>query len=82
MKTLTTLIGSLVLVSGLAFAGDDTQTKDFSQLDKDQDGAITMAEASADKHTMASFKQADANSDGYLTKDEYDQYQQESEDAE
>ena len=82
MKTLTTMIGSLLLVSGMAIAGDDMETKDFAQLDKDQDGQITVAEASADQFIMVNFKNADANLDGYLTEDEYDNYVEESEDAE
>lgn len=82
MKALTTLISSLVLVSGMAIAGDDAQKKEFSQLDTDRDGAITAAEAASDKRVMASFNEADTNRDGYLTKEEYDDHLEESEDAE
>jgi hypothetical protein len=82
MRTLTALISSLVLVSGMAIAGDDAQQKEFSQLDTNRDGAITAAEAAADKRVMASFSEADANQDGYQSKDEYDDHLEESEDAE
>jgi hypothetical protein len=82
MNKATTILGSLVLVSGLAFAGDDMDQQNFDKLDVNKDGTVTAAEAAADKQVMANFRAADVNNDGNLTKAEYQDYLDETEDAE
>lgn len=91
MKKFVAIVGGLILASGVAFAGDQSdpsmsgsegQPKSFNELDENQDGVITQTEASADQNLVAQFQTADANQDGYLTPAEYDTIQQETEEAE
>lgn len=83
MKKLVAAIGTLALASGAAFAADQAKdTKAFQELDKDDNGALTKQEASADRTVAAIFNQADTNQDGYLTKREFDRVMNEKEDAE
>lgn len=83
MKKLIAIAGTLALASGMAFAGDDMDdSKNFEDLDANQDGVITQSEASADQDLVAHFNSADANADGYLTPSEFDAVKDEMEEAE
>ncbi len=44
----------------------------FESLDTNQDGRISMPEASADPSLLENFSKADKNGDGYLDNAEYD----------
>jgi len=85
MKKLITLFAA-ALLSASAMAGDDKYEdrssasmdkadveEKFSALDRNDDEQISRAEASEDEEGMLSerFASVDADSDGYLTKDEY-----------
>jgi hypothetical protein len=71
-----------LLVAGTAFAGDTSQEQTFNDLDKNQDGVLTQAEASADSELVAHFSAADSNQDGMLNQSEYDQATDDAEEAE
>jgi hypothetical protein len=75
------LIAALIAVplGGIATAGDKTapatpsgQSGTFESLDANQDGRISMPEASADPKLVEEFSTADKNGDGYLDNSEYD----------
>ena len=79
MKTRLILVCSAALLTSAALANDmDKQesksgTSDtFKSLDTDGDGKISKAEASANAHIAASFDKLDGNSDGYVTKREFE----------
>lgn len=64
---------------GIAAAGDEALPKTpagssvtFEALDTNQDGRISMPEASADPSLVEGFSAADKNGDGYLDNAEYD----------
>ncbi|MFT6897463.1 MAG: Ca2+-binding EF-hand superfamily protein [Paraglaciecola sp.] len=61
-------ITTLILASATAMADEDLMDK----LDTDNDGRISIEEASGDPSISASFTELDANSDGYLTARELD----------
>ncbi len=87
MKKFVAIVGSAVLVAGTAFAGDMDMEKTFTELDQNQDGVLTQAEASIDQELQARFVAADANQDGELTSTEFDSIkdaveENEAEDAE
>jgi Ca2+-binding EF-hand superfamily protein len=76
-----TLIASVPLAG---FAAQDERTPDpstssssaaqsasFETLDANQDGRISMPEASADPRLVENFSTADKNGDGYLDAEEY-----------
>jgi hypothetical protein len=62
------LLSSLILASGVSFAGEGNDK--MAQLDADKDGRISVAEASADATLAAKFGELDADKDGYLTANE------------
>ncbi|WDD98087.1 EF-hand domain-containing protein [Thalassomonas actiniarum] len=63
----------------LTTAANATQAKDnFSQLDSDKNGMISMGEASGDTELTNNFKQWDKDRDGQLSKEEYTAYIQAS----
>ena len=47
----------------------------FTSLDKDGNGALSKEEASADSRLAAVFEQIDTDSDGQITRAEFDKYQ-------
>lgn len=59
-------ISALILASTAVLAGDDLMTK----LDTDNDGRISVEEASADASLSATFTEHDTNKDGYLSASE------------
>ena len=65
MKKLIT-IGSLILASTVALAGEDV----IAKLDTDNDGRISVEEAVSDASLSAVFTELDVNKDGYLTPSE------------
>lgn len=60
---------TLITVSGFAWAGADKAT--FQNLDTNNDGQITLDEASKSSGIKARFTQADANRDGRLDAAEF-----------
>lgn len=67
---------ALALAMGGAYAADkQAKTSDpepgFNNLDKNNDGKLTRAEAAADKSLAAKWKEADRNNDGTLSRSEY-----------
>jgi hypothetical protein len=82
MKRLTVLASGLVLATGLAFAGDDADKQAFNELDTNQDGYVSAAEAAEDQAVMSNFQAADSNQDGFLTSTEYEQIKDETEESE
>jgi hypothetical protein len=84
MNKFVAIAGSIVLASGMAFAGEGegTDSKKFEDLDANQDGVITQSEAAAYQDLVAVFNEVDANADGYLTPSEFDSMKEETEDAE
>ncbi|HUD96015.1 MAG TPA: hypothetical protein VMO24_00630 [Woeseiaceae bacterium] len=82
MKKFVAIASSIVLASGIAFAGEGKDSKKFEDLDANQDGVITQSEAAAHQDLVAVFNEVDANADGYLTPSEFDSAKEEMEDAE
>ena len=82
MNKFVAIASSIVLASGMAFAGEGTDSKKFEDLDANQDGVITQSEAAAYQDLVAVFNEVDANADGYLTPSEFDSMKEETEDAE
>lgn len=66
-NTLAILLG-LMLVSGAALANEESATG----LDQDQDGLISVEEASADASLADNFADLDVDADGYLSSSELD----------
>jgi hypothetical protein len=68
----------LIPLSGMAQVNDDRpatpagQSGTFETLDTNQDGRISMPEASADPRLVETFATADKNGDGYLDNDEFE----------
>lgn len=62
------LLSTLILASGVSFAGEGNDM--MAQLDADKDGRISVTEASADATLTAKFGELDADKDGYLTANE------------
>ena len=62
------LLSTLILASGVTFAAENNDK--LAQLDADQDGLISVKEASIDADLVAMFAQLDANKDGYLSTSE------------
>jgi len=67
---------ALALAIGGACAADDKQAKTdaepgFNNLDADNDGKLTRAEAAKDKSLLGKWKEADRNNDGTLSRAEY-----------
>lgn len=78
-KNLLIAAAALIPLAGIAAEGDKTQprtpagsTVTFETLDTNQDGRISMPEASADPSLVEGFSTADKNGDGYLDNAEYD----------
>lgn len=66
------LISALSLVATAVSAGDTSKTTDrFMQLDSDQNGVISQAEAANSQSLAPLFEKADANKDGMLDIDEF-----------
>lgn len=82
MKKSIAVVTSLILASGMAFAGEGAKESSFTDLDKDGNGAITQSEASNHDALMANFTAADVNRDGQLSRTEFDAVQPELEEAE
>ncbi len=70
MKTLSALIFSLLLGSGMALAQDVPPT--FSSVDTNGDGQISASELAA-AGLPFTMDQADTNGDGVLSREEYQQ---------
>ncbi|WP_416307455.1 calmodulin [Neptunicella sp. SCSIO 80796] len=71
MKRINTTLAILTLTAtSSAFA---LGIKDFAELDVDQNGALSMQEASADATLAQKFKELDTNQDGQLSQAEYDE---------
>ena len=75
MKTGLILLCSAALLSTAALAEDNPDAKGsgetFKTLDTDGDGKISKSEAAAKEHIANSFDKLDGNSDGYVTKREW-----------
>lgn len=59
------LLSTLILASGVSFAGEGNDK--LATLDTDKDGRISVTEASVDADLAANFSKLDANKDGYLS---------------
>ncbi|WP_438862458.1 calmodulin [Neptunicella sp.] len=67
MKRINTTLAMLTLVTtSAAFAATS-----FAELDVDQNGALSMQEASADATLAQKFEELDTNQDGQLSEAEY-----------
>jgi Ca2+-binding EF-hand superfamily protein len=66
----TCLIFVSVFFAFLTFANDD----EIKNLDKDQDGLISIKESVADPNLLAIFGTIDRDSDGFLSKNELEQF--------
>lgn len=82
MKKQMVLFGSLVILAGSAFAGDETAEKSFNELDTNKDGYLTQGEAAVDDTLIAHFVEFDTNQDGVLSSREYDERMNETEEGE
>jgi len=68
------LLSTCALLSSLAFAAtEEATTPDFESLDVNQDQKISAGEAAADVNVAAAFQALDADRDGALMRDEFDQ---------
>ena len=79
-KLLTATVLALVPLAALAAEGQKTppatpagQSGSFETLDANQDGRISMPEASVDPKLVENFSKTDKNGDGYLDNAEYDE---------
>ena len=81
MKALIALFAAALFTTAVA---DDEPKRDksmrtsevtFKQLDRDGDNRLSKAEAQSEKVLSARFSRADSNSDGYLSKLEYESSQ-------
>lgn len=74
MKTAPVIV-ALMFACGASLAGDVKvvmrPVTSFGYLDTDKDSRITPEEAKADWAVTKGFEQADANHDGYLSKEEF-----------
>ena len=52
-------------------AGNDRENKGFNDMDKNNDGKLSRAEAAGNKDLVARWKEADADNDGSVTRAEY-----------
>ena len=70
--TLATIatVAAAAVASGAAIA----QSGSFESLDKNNDGKISVHEASADDDLFVKFKSLDTNKDGELTREEFAKY--------
>jgi len=67
----------LGLFSFGAFAGEGTETKaSFESLDKNSDQQISMTEAQDHEKLGTDFSKADANGDGFVSREEFEAYTQ------
>jgi Ca2+-binding EF-hand superfamily protein len=76
MKTRLMLLCAAVLLSSAALADDNKMDEKgsgdtFKALDTDGDGKVSKSEAAANEHFANSFDKLDGNSDGYVTKREW-----------
>lgn len=75
MKTRLIVLCSAALLSTAALAADNPDAKGpgeaFKTLDTDGDGKISKSEAAANEQVANSFDKLDGNSDGYVTKREW-----------
>jgi len=75
MKTRVMLLSTIALLSTSLLADDRPKTKEsgdtFKALDTDNDGKISKEEASVSEHFSNGFDKLDGNSDGYVTKREF-----------
>jgi len=75
MKTRLILMCAAALLSTAALADDKMEEKGsgdaFKALDTDGDGKVSKSEAAANEHVANSFDKLDGNSDGYVTKREW-----------
>lgn len=72
----TVLVASaLALAAAGAYAADKQAKADpepgFNNMDKNNDGKLTRAEAAGDKSLLAKWKEADGDKDGSLSRAEY-----------
>jgi hypothetical protein len=71
------IASALALAVGGAYAADDKQARakdpepGFNNMDKNNDGQLTRAEAAKDKSLLGKWKEADRNGDGKLSRTEY-----------
>lgn len=72
MKKLLMLILAAIFSTGLALAGGDKDTVNFSELDKDGDGQLSRTEVAQNSELAAQFSTIDADGDGYLAENEVD----------
>lgn len=86
-KLLVAAAAAMIPLAGFAADAENTQpatpagqSGTFETLDSNQDGRISMPEASADAKLVESFSVADKNGDGYLDSDEYDKARTKSKD--
>ena len=77
MKSSKTVLfaASLALAAGTAFAADHAPLRSdepgFNNLDKNNDGYVSRAEAAKDKELSKNFSKVDTNHDGKLSRTEY-----------
>ncbi len=71
MKKLVAIVAGMGLTAALAHAGEGLPK--FEELDADQDGQITAAEAKVDEQLSELFESIDVDQNGALSADEYQQ---------
>lgn len=82
MKKSVMGLGAAALLASVAFAADpgnstmssskiDTSSSAFTKLDADGDGRVSATEAANNTQLAGVFSQADADKDGYLSRDEF-----------
>lgn len=78
MKTRLIVLCAAALLSTAALADDKAESKGsggvFATLDTDGDGKVSKSEAEANHSFAANFDKLDGNSDGFVTKREYQRH--------
>ena len=58
-------------MAGVAFADDAKDRKGFNDMDKNNDGKLSRAEAAGNKALLAKWKELDTDNDSHLSRGEY-----------
>jgi Ca2+-binding EF-hand superfamily protein len=82
MRKQIAIVGSIVVMAGSAFAGEQATDSSFKNMDTNKDGYLSQGEVAADDTLVANFMEYDTNRDGLLSSNEYEASKSETEEGE